>query len=151
MSYTFNFSAPSMAVDTACSSSLTAFHLACEAIRRGECRQAIAGGVNVILHPAHHIALSGMQMLGTGLACRTFDKSADGIVPGEGVGAVLLRPLDDALADGDEILAVVRGSMINVGRRHGPHRRRTVPADRRGRLGAARLGRIGLDQWLARS
>nr|WP_175959405.1 SDR family NAD(P)-dependent oxidoreductase [Burkholderia pyrrocinia] len=124
VSYTFNFSGPSMAVDTACSSSLTAFHLACEAIRRGECRQAIAGGVNVILHPAHHIALSAMQMLGTGLACRTFDKSADGIVPGEGVGAVLLRPLEDALADGDEILAVVRGSMINAGGKTGGY---TVP------------------------
>ncbi|WP_347879291.1 SDR family NAD(P)-dependent oxidoreductase [Burkholderia sp. BCC0419] len=124
VSYTFNFSGPSMAVDTACSSSLTAFHLACEAIRRGECRQAIAGGVNVILHPAHHIALSAMQMLGTGLACRTFDESADGIVPGEGVGAVLLRPLEDALADGDEILAVVRGSMINAGGKTGGY---TVP------------------------
>uniref|UniRef100_UPI003BEF0529 SDR family NAD(P)-dependent oxidoreductase n=1 Tax=Burkholderia arboris TaxID=488730 RepID=UPI003BEF0529 len=124
VSYTFNFSGPSMAVDTACSSSLTAFHLACEAIRRGECRQAIAGGVNVILHPAHHIALSAMQMLGTGLACRTFDQSADGIVPGEGVGAVLLRPLEDALADGDEILAVVRGSMINAGGKTGGY---TVP------------------------
>ncbi|MCW5321949.1 SDR family NAD(P)-dependent oxidoreductase [Verminephrobacter aporrectodeae subsp. tuberculatae] len=124
VSYTFNFSGPSMAVDTACSSSLTAFHLACEAIRRGECRQAIAGGVNVILHPAHHIALSAMQMLGTGLACRTFDKTADGIVPGEGVGAVLLRPLEDALAEGDEILAVVRGSMINAGGKTGGY---TVP------------------------
>ncbi|GAB2890598.1 hypothetical protein GCM10027093_27060 [Paraburkholderia jirisanensis] len=124
VSYTFNFSGPSMAIDTACSSSLTAFHLACESIRRGECRQAIAGGVNVILHPAHHIALSSMRMLGTGLACRTFDKTADGIVPGEGVGAVLLRPLEDALADGDEILAVVRGSTINAGGKTGGY---TVP------------------------
>lgn len=124
VSYVFDFSGPSMAIDTACSSSLTAFHLACESIRRGECRQAIAGGVNVILHPAHHIALSGMRMLGSGLACRTFDQSADGIVPGEGVGAVLLRPLADALAAGDEILAVVRGSMINAGGKTGGY---TVP------------------------
>lgn len=115
ISYFFDFKGPSMAVDTACSSSLTAFHLACEALRRGECKQAIAGGINLILHPAHHIALSSMNMLGTGKACRTFDKSADGIIPGEGVGAALLRPLADALRDGDEILAVVKGSMVNAG------------------------------------
>lgn len=115
VSYFFDFSGPSLAIDTACSSSLTAFHLACESIRRGECRQAIAGGINLILHPAHHIALSSMNMLGTGKACRTFDQTADGIIPGEGLGAVLLRPLSDALDDGDEILAIVKGSMLNAG------------------------------------
>jgi len=115
VSYQFDLTGPSMAVDTACSASLTALHLACGSLLRGECRQAIAGGVNLILHPAHHIALSAMNMLGTGLACRTFDGTADGMVPGEGIGAVLLRPLVDAIADGDEILAVIRGSMLNAG------------------------------------
>ncbi|MDB4986848.1 MAG: sle, partial [Myxococcaceae bacterium] len=125
VSYQFDLSGPSLAVDTACSSSLTAIHLACDALRRGECRYAIAGGVSLILHPAHHVALSAMNMLGTGEACRTFDASADGIVPGEGVGAVLLRPLADAIADGDEIWAVIRGSMINASGKTGGY---TVPS-----------------------
>jgi acyl transferase domain-containing protein/enoyl-CoA hydratase/carnithine racemase/pimeloyl-ACP methyl ester carboxylesterase/NADP-dependent 3-hydroxy acid dehydrogenase YdfG/tryptophanase len=124
VSYQFDFQGPSLCVDTACSSSLTALHLACESLRRGECRQAIAGGVNLIVHPAHHIALSAMHMLGTGAACRTFDGSADGMVPGEAVGAVLLRPLADAVADGDAVLAVVAGSTINAGGRTGGY---TVP------------------------
>lgn len=124
ISYHFDLTGPSLCVDTACSSSLAAFHLACESLHRRECRQAIAGGVNLVLHPAHHIALASMRMLGTGAACRTFDKSADGIVPGEGVGAVLLRPLADALADGDQILAVACGSMMNAGGKTGGY---TVP------------------------
>lgn len=110
----FDFTGPSMAIDTACSSSLSAVHLACQAIRSGSCRQAIAGGVNLILHPAHHIALSAMNMLSDGRACHTLDARADGFVPGEGVGAVLLRPLADAIADGDQILAVIRGSEMNA-------------------------------------
>lgn len=124
VSYQFDLTGPSLAVDTACSASLTALHLACESLRRGECRQAIAGGVNVVLHPAHHIALGALNMLGTGPACRTFDATADGMVPGEGVGAVLLRPLADAIADGDEIWAVIRGSMVNAGGKTGGY---TVP------------------------
>ncbi|MGC4806662.1 SDR family NAD(P)-dependent oxidoreductase [Micromonospora sp. DT233] len=115
VSYTFDLTGPSFAVDSACSSSLTAVHLACESLRRGECRMAIAGGVNVIIHPAHLVALSAMNMLATGDGCRTFDAHADGYVPGEGVGAVLLKPLAAALADGDHIWAVIKASLANAG------------------------------------
>ncbi|MDQ5911034.1 MAG: polyketide synthase PksN, partial [Pseudomonadota bacterium] len=117
VSYLFDFHGPSLAVDTACSSSLTAIHLACESIRRGECRAALAGGVNLVLHPLHHIALSRMQMVSPGPECRAFGEGADGFVSGEGVGAVLLRPLRDALRDGDRIWGVIRGSAVNAGGR----------------------------------
>ena len=115
VSYTFDFRGPSLAVDSACSSSAAAVHLACESLRRGECAMAIAGGVNLILHPAHLIALSQMGMLSASGQCRVFDEAADGFVPGEGVGAVLLKPLPAAEADGDDIWAVIRGSLANAG------------------------------------
>ncbi|MYV54176.1 SDR family NAD(P)-dependent oxidoreductase, partial [Streptomyces sp. SID3212] len=114
-SYVFDLTGPSFAVDSACSSSLTAVHLACESLRRGECRMAVAGGVNLILHPAHLVALAGRGMLASGDACRTFDAGADGYVPGEGVGAVLLKPLAEAKADGDRIWAVIKASRSNAG------------------------------------
>jgi acyl transferase domain-containing protein/pimeloyl-ACP methyl ester carboxylesterase/acyl carrier protein/SAM-dependent methyltransferase len=115
VSYTFDFRGPSMAVDSACSSSATAVHLACESLRRGESSMAIAGGVNLILHPAHFIALSQLGMLSARGQCRVFDEAADGFVPGEGVGAVLLKPLPAAEADGDDIWAVIRGGLANAG------------------------------------
>ena len=124
VSYFFDFHGPSLAVDTACSSSLTAVHLACESLRRGECRAALAGGVNLILHPRQYLILSQMKMLSRQPSCRPFGAGADGIVPGEGVGAVLLRPLDDALQDGDRILGIIRGSALNAGGRTGGY---TVP------------------------
>ncbi|SCE73393.1 SDR family NAD(P)-dependent oxidoreductase [Micromonospora tulbaghiae] len=115
VSYTFDFSGPSFAVDSACSSSLTAVHLACRSLREGECDMAVAGGVNLILHPSHLVALSSMNMLAGADGCRPFDARADGYVPGEGVGAVLLKPLERALADGDDIWAVIKGSAVNAG------------------------------------
>ncbi|HEU5333226.1 MAG TPA: SDR family NAD(P)-dependent oxidoreductase [Actinocrinis sp.] len=117
VSYTFDLHGPSFAVDSACSSSLTAIHLAAESLRRGECRMAIAGGVNLLLHPAHLVALSSMNMLSADGACKVFDERADGFVPGEGVGAVLLKPLTEALADGDDVWAVIKGSHLNAGGR----------------------------------
>lgn len=117
VSHFFDLRGPSLAVDTACSSSLLAVHLACESIRRGECRAAIAGGVNLVLHPAHYASLSAMKMLARDGACKTFDARADGFVPGEGVGAVLLKSLDAALRDGDEVWGVIRGShLVSEGR-----------------------------------
>lgn len=113
VSYFFNLTGPSMPVDTACSSSLYAIHLACESIRRGECRMAIAGGVNLSLHPYKYIRLSELQMLSSTGRCRTFGADGDGYVPGEGVGAVLLKPITDALRDGDTIYAVIKGSAVN--------------------------------------
>ncbi|MGW0013577.1 alpha/beta fold hydrolase [Streptomyces tendae] len=124
VSYHFDFQGPSFAVDSACSSSLTAVHLAVESLRRGECRMAVVGGVNLILHPAHHVSLSALNMLAGDGACKVFDERADGFVPGEGVGAVLLKPLADAERDGDEILAVIKGSTVNAGGKTGGY---TVP------------------------
>ncbi|GAB3227114.1 hypothetical protein GCM10027447_17910 [Glycomyces halotolerans] len=114
VSYVFDLTGPSYAVDSACSSSLLAVHLACESLRRGECDAAIAGGVNLILHPAHFQALDGLNMLSAQSECRVFDASADGMVPGEGVGAVLLKPLRAAIADGDDIWAVLRTGATNA-------------------------------------
>ncbi|MEU5226815.1 amino acid adenylation domain-containing protein, partial [Streptomyces toyocaensis] len=125
VSYTFDFTGPSLAVDTACSASLTAIHLACESIRSGECHTAIAGGVNLILHPMHLRMLADRGMISRGDRLRSFGEDADGFVDGEGVGAVLLRPLKDALADGDRILGVIRGSAINAGGKTGGY---TVPS-----------------------
>ncbi|MFG2635901.1 SDR family NAD(P)-dependent oxidoreductase [Streptomyces sp. NPDC048362] len=124
VSYFFDFNGPSIAVDSACSSSLTAVHLACESLRRGECRTAVAGGVNLILHPAHHVSLSALNMLSADGRCKVFDAGADGFVPGEGVGAVLLKPLDRAIADGDRIWAVIKGGAMNAGGKTGGY---TVP------------------------
>ena len=115
VSYHLNLQGPSLAIDTACSSSLTAIHLACESIRRGECEAAIAGGVNLILHPMHYVRLSMMNMLARDEKCKSFGDGADGFVDGEGVGAVLLKPLDKAIADHDHIHAVIKGSYINSG------------------------------------
>ena len=124
ISYLFDFKGPSLAVDTACSSSLTAIHLACESIRRAECESAIAGGVNLILHPAHHLALSGLQMLSKDKKNKSFSALADGFVDGEGVGAVLLKPLEKAKADRDRIYGVIKASGVNAGGKTGGY---TVP------------------------
>jgi acyl transferase domain-containing protein/acyl carrier protein len=115
VSYFFNLHGPSLAIDTACSSSLTAIHLACESIWREECNAAIAGGVNLILHPSHFNKLAKLNMLSLGNQCRPFGEGADGFVDGEGVGAVYLKPLSRALAAGDHIYAVIKGTAVNAG------------------------------------
>jgi|HubBroStandDraft_1064217.scaffolds.fasta_scaffold00052_11 acyl transferase domain-containing protein/acyl carrier protein len=115
VSYAFDFRGPSLAVDTGCSASLTALHLACESLRRGECGAAIAGGVNLILHPVQQLELARTGVLSHGDRCSVFGAGADGFVQGEGVGAALLKPLDRALADGDHIYGVILGSAINAG------------------------------------
>ncbi len=113
IAYAFGFQGPALVVDTACSSSLVALHLAVESLRRGECRTAVAGGASLILAPDTMIALTKAHMLAPDGRCRTFDAEAGGIVRGEGVGMVVLKRLSDARADGDRILAVVRGSAMN--------------------------------------
>ncbi len=113
VSYTLNLHGPSLTIDTACSSSLVAVHMACESILRGECDFAVAGGVNVTLLPDDTHALAAAGMLSPRGRCRTFDRAADGYVRGEGAGVVLLRPLDAAVAAGDPVLAVVKGSAVN--------------------------------------
>src|SRR5262249_9388693 len=88
---------------------------ACESIRRGECDAAIAGGVNVSIHPQKYILLSQGRFAATDGRCRSFGEGGDGYVPGEGVGAVLLKPLARAIEDRDQIYAVVKASSINHG------------------------------------
>ncbi|MDY6988819.1 MAG: SDR family NAD(P)-dependent oxidoreductase [Thermodesulfobacteriota bacterium] len=113
LSYALGLTGPSMAVDTACSSSLVAMHLACESLRRRECRLALAGGVGLILAPEPHITFSKARMLSSHGRCKTFDAAADGYVRGDGCGMIILKRLSDAVADGDHILALIRGTAIN--------------------------------------
>jgi acyl transferase domain-containing protein len=113
ISYTFGLQGSSMAVDTACSSSLVTVHLACQSLRNQECNLALAGGVNLILSPDGCIATSRARMLAVNGRCKTFDVAADGFGRGEGCGIVVLKRLSDAIADGDNVLAVVRGSAVN--------------------------------------
>jgi len=113
VSYLFNLCGPSMPIDTMCSSSLTAVHEACEHLLRHECELAIAGGVNLYLHPTNYTGLCNQRMLSVDGRCKSFGKGGNGYVPGEGVGVVLLKPLPRALADGDHIYAVIRATSIN--------------------------------------
>ncbi|MEM9214078.1 MAG: SDR family NAD(P)-dependent oxidoreductase [Cyanobacteria bacterium P01_F01_bin.150] len=115
ISYLFNLRGPSLPIDTMCSSSLTAIHEACEHIRRRECALAIAGGVNVYLHPSSYVQMCAARMLSQDGKCKSFGEGGNGFVPGEGVGAVLLKPLAQAIEDHDHIYAVIRGSSVNHG------------------------------------
>jgi acyl transferase domain-containing protein/enoyl-CoA hydratase/carnithine racemase/acyl carrier protein len=117
ISYLLDFHGPSEPVDTACSSSLVAVHKAVEAIQSGGCELAIAGGVNAILTPSLHIAFGKAGMLCEDGRCKTFDQDADGYARGEGCGAILLKPLAQALEDGDHIYAVIKGTGVNHGGR----------------------------------
>ncbi|MBT2744871.1 MULTISPECIES: SDR family NAD(P)-dependent oxidoreductase [unclassified Lysobacter] len=110
VSYALDLQGPSLPVDTACSSSLVAVHLACESLRRGECQLALAGGVNLYLHPAKYQSFCHRRMLAVGDACRSYGAGDDGFIPGEGVGTLVLKPLRLAERDGDRIYGVIRGS-----------------------------------------
>ena len=113
ISFLLDWKGPSIAIDTACSSSLVAVHMACHSLRAGECRLAVAGGVSLILAPEELISLTRLGMLASDWRCKTFDSRADGFVPGEGCGIVVLKRLSDALADGDTIRAIIRGTAVN--------------------------------------
>lgn len=113
IAFVLGLQGPCLAIDTACSSSLVAVHEACQALRAGECDLALAGGVNVMLSPVASILFSKWGMLASDGRCKAFDAGADGFVRGEGCGMVALRRLSDAEADGDTILAVIRGSAVN--------------------------------------
>lgn len=112
LSYLFDFKGPSMAIDTACSSSLTALHLAAQSVKNGECRQAIAGGVNALISPGPTISLSQFGMMAPDGRCKTFDSRADGYVRAEGCALVMLKRKSDALQDGDEVLGYIRASAL---------------------------------------
>ena len=113
LSYAFDLRGPSLTVDTACSSSLVAVHLACQSLRSGESEMALAGGVNLILEPHITIGYSRSAMLSADGRSRFGDARASGYVRSEGVGLVLLKPLSQALSDGDRIYALIRGSAVN--------------------------------------
>ena len=113
ISYVLNLRGPSIALDTACSSSLVTIHLACRSLRSGESDLALAGGVNMMIGPAMTIALSKAHMMSPDGRCKAFDASADGYVRGEGCGMVALKRLRDAIASGDRILGVIRGTAVN--------------------------------------
>ena len=125
VSYFMDFQGPSLAVDTMCSGSLTAVHLACQSIRQGDCAMAIAGGVNVSIHPNKYLALSQGAFASSTGRCGAFGKGGDGYVPAEGVGAVLLRPLSQALRAGDRIYGVIKATSVNHGGRTNGY---TVPS-----------------------
>ncbi|MFY1828317.1 type I polyketide synthase [Myxococcus fulvus] len=113
LSHFFDLQGPSLGVDTACSSSLVAVHLACQSLRSGESSLSLVGGVNLILTPQGTITTCKARMLAVDGRCKTFDAAADGYGRGEGCGMVVLKRLSDALADGDQVLAVIRGSAVN--------------------------------------
>ena len=113
LSYILGLKGPNLSIDTACSSSAVAIHLACQSLRQGECRMALAGGVNAILVPQLTVTLSQAGMLAGDGRCKTFSESADGFVRSEGCGILVLKRLADARADGDRVLGLIRGSAIN--------------------------------------
>jgi phthiocerol/phenolphthiocerol synthesis type-I polyketide synthase C len=113
ISYVFDLHGPSFTVDTACSSSLVALNAACEALREGRIASAIVGGVNLLLTPYPFLGFCRASMLSRRGRCFAFDERADGYVRGEGGGVVLLKPLAQALADGDPVRAVIRGTGVN--------------------------------------
>ncbi|MGZ8250628.1 MAG: type I polyketide synthase, partial [Methylomagnum sp.] len=115
VSFLLDLRGPSETIDTACSSSLVAVHRAIQALRRGECELALAGGVNALLSPRLFIAFDRAGMLAPDGRCKTFDRRADGYVRGEGAGVVVLKPLSRALADGDHIHGVLRSCVVNHG------------------------------------
>jgi acyl transferase domain-containing protein/acyl carrier protein len=113
LSFALDIQGPSIAVDTACSSSLVAVHQACQSLRSKDCDMALAGGVNLVGSPRSILRLKKTRALSPSGQCRTFDKSADGFVRGEGCGLVVLKRLRDALKDGDQIHAVIRSSLVS--------------------------------------
>ncbi|MFC5430240.1 SDR family NAD(P)-dependent oxidoreductase [Paraburkholderia denitrificans] len=113
ISYLFDLRGPSMTIDTACSSSLVALHQAVSALRSGDVDMALAGGVNLLLHPFGFVGFSKASMLSPRGRCRAFDATGDGYVRAEGGAVVVLKTLDRALADGDAIHAVIAGTGVN--------------------------------------
>ncbi len=113
ISYLLGLQGPALSIDSACSSSLVAVHEAVQSLRSGECRMALAGGVNIILQPEILINFSRARMISPDGRCKAFDARADGFVRSEGCGMVVLKRLSDARAENDRILAVIRGSAVN--------------------------------------
>ncbi|KAK5659041.1 hypothetical protein OQA88_1128 [Cercophora sp. LCS_1] len=117
VSYALGLEGPALTVDTACSSSLVTTHLACQALRQGECDMAISGGISLLLHPGMHVEFSRLGGLSTDGRCRAFSANTEGTGWAEGCAVVVLKRLDDAVRDGDLIHAVLRGTAVNHGGR----------------------------------
>ncbi|HEX8619469.1 MAG TPA: SDR family NAD(P)-dependent oxidoreductase, partial [Thermoanaerobaculia bacterium] len=115
VSYALNLHGPSVTLDTMCSSSLTAIHFACQDLKLGRTSMAIAGGVNVSIHPNKYLVLSAGQFISSDGHCQSFGEGGDGYIPGEGVGVVVLKRLSEAQRDGDHIYGIIRGSALNHG------------------------------------
>ncbi len=113
VSYVFGLEGPTMTVDTACSSSLVTTHLACNALRAGECDLAVSAGVSLMLSPELHVEFSRLRGMSPDGRCRSFSADTEGTGWSEGAAAVILKRLSDAQRDGDPILAVVRGTAVN--------------------------------------
>ncbi|MGB7428422.1 MAG: type I polyketide synthase, partial [Microcoleaceae cyanobacterium] len=113
IAYVLGLHGPTLQLDTTCSSSLLAVHLACQSLRNKECNLALAGGVNLMLSPEATIGFCKLKALAADGRCKTFDAKADGYSRGEGCGIVVLKRLSDAVANHDNILAVIRGSAVN--------------------------------------
>ncbi|MFI6824211.1 SDR family NAD(P)-dependent oxidoreductase [Micromonospora sp. NPDC050187] len=113
VSYLLGLRGPSLAVNTACSSALVAVHLACQSLRSGESTMALAGGVNLTIAPDSTVAMSKFGAMAPDGRSKAFDARANGYVRGEGAGIVVLKPLSRALADGDPVYCVIRGSTVN--------------------------------------
>lgn len=113
ISYHFNLRGPSQTVDTGCSAGLVAVHNCSQDLRSGRADLAIAAGVGLILTPATMMPMTALNFLGKSGKCFTFTNKAEGYGRGEGVGAVIMKRLDDAIRDNDTIRAVIRGSRVN--------------------------------------
>ncbi|KAI0153141.1 hypothetical protein GGR57DRAFT_146248 [Xylariaceae sp. FL1272] len=139
ISFCFDLQGPSMTLDTACSSSLVALHLACQGLRTGECKAAIVGATNAVLLPDMMVGMSNLHMLSPDSISYAFDERANGYARGEGMAALVLKPLDEALRDGDTVRAVIRGTAVNA---NGSNSGITLPS----RPGQARLIRSAYKQ-----
>lgn len=114
LSFFYDLRGPSMAIDTACSSSLVAFHQACQAILNGDIDQAVTGGISLHMHPFGFMIFAKATMLSRGGRCQSFDERGDGYARAEGGGLFLLKDYDQAVADGNPILAVVAATAVNT-------------------------------------